>query len=492
MLTMNNQSNYIRKEISVKLLEYFFNGTLKENIDRIPIDLNPKNKDNYRCCTYKDRAMTRYRIMALLGMSIEYDNDEYKPLHAYLDDALNRKRINRPVMTVIDTACSACPRVTYRVTDSCRGCLARPCSTNCPFDAIVFVNGRAVIDKDRCKNCGKCRELCPFHAIIYTPVPCEESCPVDAISRDENGAMCIDYDKCISCGRCSRSCPFGAVMERSQVIDVADILKSGRPAAAMIAPSVAGQFPGSLNQLIAAVKALGFTAVLDVASGAEQTAEDEAREFTELVAGVCDADSLKPDCGNRPLLATSCCPAWVEAAEKHIAGMDGFISETKTPMHYTSIQAAELAPDAVRVFIGPCTAKKNEALRDNSADYVLSFEELGALLIARGIDVNDCAEENFDNDFGSFRARAFAASGGVAEAVAARLDPGVRQLCSPLAVNGLSKKNIRLLKTAAAGKLKHNMIEVMSCEGGCICGPGVISNPKIAAKKLDEFSRETA
>ena len=28
---------------------------------------------------------------------------------------------------------------------------------------------------------------------------------------------------------------------------------------------------------------------------------------------------------------------------------------------------------------------------------------------------------------------------------------------------------------------------VMSCEGGCICGPGVIANPKFAANKLKEY-----
>ncbi len=484
MLTMNNQSNYLRKELTVRLLKSFFYGNLKETIDKLPIEMNPRKNASYRCCIYRDRAMTRYRIMALLGISIEQEDDEFKPLGKYLEEALNRPEISKPVMTVLDTACSSCERVSYKVTDACRGCLARPCRTNCPFDAITFINGKAVINRDLCRNCGKCLELCPYNAIVHIPVPCEENCPVGAISRDENGSMFIDYKKCISCGRCSRSCPFGAVMERSQIIDVASILKKDKPAVALLAPSAIGQFPGSLGQLAAAVKKAGFRAVFDVASGAAKTAELEAAEFSEREE---EARSI----GGNFLMTTSCCPAWIETAEKHIPEMKKHVSRTGTPMYYTAREAAAVFPNAPIVFIGPCTAKKNEALRDGSVDYVLSFEELGAFFIALGIEVNECEEENFCNADNCitdslFQARGFAASGGVSEAVTAGISAGLRKEFRPLSVDGLSKKNFNLLKTASAGRLNYNMIEVMSCEGGCICGPGVISNPKIARKKLEE------
>ena len=72
-------------------------------------------------------------------------------------------------------------------------------------------------------------------------------------------------------------------MERSQIIDVAARLKAGEPVSALLAPSVIGQFPGSLGQLVSAVRSAGFTAVLDVAAGAERTAELEALEFAQLM-----------------------------------------------------------------------------------------------------------------------------------------------------------------------------------------------------------------
>ena len=32
-----------------------------------------------------------------------------------------------------------------------------------------------------------------------------------------------------------------------------------------------------------------------------------------------------------------------------------------------------------------------------------------------------------------------------------------------------------------------NLIEVMACEGGCIAGPSVITNPRVAAIQLKKY-----
>ena len=49
----------------------------------------------------------------------------------------------------------------------------------------------------------------------------------------------------------------------------------------MIAPAVAAQTAGTIEQLFTAVHRLGFTDVLEVALGAEKTTEHEAKEFLE-------------------------------------------------------------------------------------------------------------------------------------------------------------------------------------------------------------------
>ena len=69
-------------------------------------------------------------------------------------------------------------------------------------------------------------------------------------------------------------------------------------------------------------------------------------------------------------------------------------------------------PDAKVVFIGPCTAKKSEAVRlgvSDAVDYVLTFEELLALFEAFNVNPFECEEENV-NDASVF-GRNFGASG---------------------------------------------------------------------------------
>jgi len=474
MLVLDNAATYIRRELAAKLLKLFFEDRLEAEIDRIPIEMYPRKSKAIRCCNYKDRAITRYRIMALLGMSLEEEDDEIATMASFTKTILKRKKVKEPVLTVIDEACSACVKINYVVTDICRACVARPCENNCPKNAIT-VTDQAKIDQQTCVNCGICKNVCPYNAIAYVPVPCEEQCPVDAISKDESGREVIDYTKCIYCGKCTRACPFGAIMERSQIFDVAKHIKANKEIIAMVAPSIIGQFPGSPEQLSAGLKLLGFTHVLEVAEGADITAKNEAAEFIEKMAE------------GEKMLGTSCCPAYTEAVKKHAQEFEPFVSHTKTPMSFTADIAATKYPKAIKLFIGPCIAKKFEGLYDPNVDYVLTYEELGAFFMAKDIDLNEIEADNFDNSASPF-GRGFGVAHGVTAAVKAALPEGTD--VTPVMIDGLTKKGVRTLKAYGKGKAPGNLIEVMSCEGGCINGPGIVCNPKISARKLNKYLEE--
>ena len=296
-----------------------------------------------------------------------------------------------------------------------------------------------------------------------------------AITKDEFGKEHIDAEKCISCGKCLASCPFGAIVERSQMIDVMrDIKETDKKVVAMLAPAVAGQFPGSLNSLAGALKKFGFAEVIEVAVGADITTQKEAAEFIERMEH------------GEKFMTTSCCPAYFRAAQVHLPEIKPYVSDTKTPMYYTAELIKQEHPDWIAVFVGPCLAKRAEAEYDPNVDYVLTFEELGAMLVAAGINVDECEEVPFTK-VSHAQGRLFPVSGGVAGAVADMVKDKVE--FRPEKIDGLTKENIKLLKRYATKGCENNMIEVMCCEGGCVSGPGCIALSKKAARAVDAYAQ---
>ncbi len=470
-MKLRNESDRVKREVLARVARALYRGA-PEALDRIPLEMRPKNKPFSRCCIFKDRAALRYRVMAALGFREEDESDELKPLAAYAADVPGRPRPPEPFISILSEGCSACLESQTTVTDLCRGCLARPCAANCPKRAIRVRNGRAEIDRDTCVNCGLCAKACSFHAIVQVPLACADACPVDAVGKTEDGRVAIDHARCIRCGRCQSACPFGAIMACSQMADVILKIKAGRRVVALTAPALAGIFPNAPEKLNGALIKLGFSAVCDVAAGADETARREARELAERLAA---GDAF---------MATSCCPAWIEAVRRHLPQLAAFVSHTPSPMRLAAAQARADDPDAVLVFIGPCAAKRTEAALAGDPDHVITAEELGAMLVAAEIDVDACAPAPAVRS-GSADGFRFAASGGVAAAVAKNLPDGTR--VEAHVINGLSAKTLRRLATfTKPGQAPGQLVEVMCCEGGCVAGSCTFEDPARAAARLAE------
>lgn len=231
----------------------------------IPKEISPGPKANHRCCIYKERAILQERIKIAQGGDTNNSN----------------------VVEVIDIACDECPIGGMFVTDSCRGCIMHNCRDVCPVNAIKIVDKRAVIDKEKCIECGKCVQACPYSAIIHQRRPCVTSCKVNAIKVDENKKAVIDNDKCVACGACVYQCPFGAIQDKSQVIDVVNILKASQKnnkynVYALIAPAIVSQFKyARIEQVVTGIKQLGFYDVVEAALGADIALNNEIEEFEE-------------------------------------------------------------------------------------------------------------------------------------------------------------------------------------------------------------------
>ena len=468
-MAVTNNIMIVRHRLLTELVKLWREGKMTtQDIDRLPLELSPRHaKNTMRCCVHKERAVWKYKSLPLMGLSMEDETDELTPLSEYAKMALERATngmTKESIMCVVDEACSACVQINYEITDLCRGCVARSCMYNCPKDAI-HVNektGKAWIDHNTCVSCGICHKSCPYHAIVYIPVPCEEACPVKAISKDEHGIEHIDEDKCIYCGKCMNACPFGAIFSPSHTFDVLQNIANGEKVVAIVAPAILGQFNTDIDHVYGAFKEIGFHDVIEVAEGAMETTEKEAHELLEKLAE------------GQSFMTTSCCPSYIELVNKHVPEMKEYVSSTRSPMYYTARIAKAKYPDAKVVFVGPCIAKRKEAQRDEMVDYVLTFEEMGSVFEA--FDINIENSNPYPMEFESVReAHAFAQTGGVMGAVKAYLKKEV----NGIQISDLNKTNIAMLRAyAKTGKVPAKFIEVMACEGGCITGPATYSGDK--------------
>lgn len=467
-----------RHKVFVEIARMAFEGGDFKRIEDLPYKIVPGEIGTYYDNIFLERAIVGERLRATMGLPIR-KMSEHAPLSDGIDaSAIDEKYYDPPLINIIKFACHACPEKRTIVTNGCQGCLEHPCVEVCPRDAIHMVNGHSQIDPDKCIQCGRCMNACPYHAIIKQERPCAKACGMKAIKSDEYGRADIDYDQCVSCGQCLVSCPFSAIVDKSQIFQTVLALKSETPIYAAIAPSFIRQFGHKVSpeMIRAAFKAVGFADMVEVAIGADLCAIQEAEDFIKEV----------PE--NQPWMGTSCCPAWSVMAKKTFPQFASFISMSLTPMVLTARMIKKKHPDCKVVFVGPCAAKKLEASRRtirSQVDFVLTFEEMMGIFDAKEIDFKSLeVEEPLQTS--SALGKGFAASGGVAAAVVSVIKERYpdREI-KVVNAEGLEECK-KMLMLARAGKYNGYLLEGMACPGGCIGGAGVLSDTKKTMTHLDK------
>ncbi len=471
----------IRKSVFTEVARMAYSGQGYEAANDLPYVIVPGDRPLHRESVFLERAIAGERVRLAMGLSLRPADGRHLVSEGMDAAYIAEQYYEPPLVNIIPYACHACPTNQYKVTKYCQNCLARSCEKVCPKGAISFENGRSHIDQSKCIKCGKCAGACPYNAIIHLERPCAKSCGMDAIVSDEQGRAVINQDKCVACGQCLVSCPFGAIADKGQIFQVIQSILRGDKVIAIMAPAFIGQFSGqaSPGKLVTAMKQLGFYRVMEVAIGADLCTIEEAKDFLEKVPAEQD------------YMATSCCPAWHSMIEKLYPSEFKNISMTLTPMVFTARMMKKDYPDCKVVFVGPCAAKKLEAIRADirsDVDFVLTFEELQGMFEAKGIDFATIEETDVLNE-GTAAGRNFAVAGGVAKAVtdlAEKQNPGLE--IKTARAEGLRDCR-KLMALAKAGKYKGYLLEGMGCPGGCVAGPGTILSVDKASKLVAQYSK---
>ncbi|HIZ14139.1 MAG TPA: 4Fe-4S dicluster domain-containing protein [Candidatus Mediterraneibacter stercorigallinarum] len=285
---------------------------------------------------------------------------------------------------------------------------------------------------------------------------CVRNCAVKAISvKDEQARIMVDH--CINCGRCLEVCPQNAKTFASDMERVKGYLRQGFKTVISIAPSYAGVLEfDTPGQVVDALQRLGFWEVRETAEGAALV----TNEYKKLVRE-----------NKMPNIITTCCPSVNDLIEKYYPDCAKLMAPVVSPMvaHGRYIKKI-YGPDVKVVFLGPCIAKKQEAIGDDrvfgAVDAILTFEELADWFHEEGIDLHACEDKPMGNPDPKIN-RLYPVSGGVIQSVITEEEAdGYHKVF----VDGL-ENCMEMLECLQKGELDHCFIEANVCEGGCAKGP---------------------
>ena len=286
------------------------------------------------------------------------------------------------------------------------------------------------LKKANCKNCYKCIRHCPVKSIRFSG----------------NQAHIIG-NECILCGQCFVVCPQNAKQIVGETEKVKVFLQSGAPVYASVAPSFIANYGGiGINAIAKALKKLGF-------AGAEETAVGATIVKTEYEKMLAD--------GSKDLVISSCCHSVNLLIQKYFPTLLPYLADIISPMQAHCSEIKKNHPGAKTVFIGPCVAKKDEAMYyEGMVDAVLTFEELTEWLKKEKIELEPDPDQTENS-----RARFFPTSGGILKTM--NKD---EQRYTYLSVDGL-ENCIAALKDIENGETHKCFIEMSACAGSCVGGP---------------------
>lgn len=322
------------------------------------------------------------------------------------------------------------------------------------MDSIIH---SVTLDKERCKGCTKCIQLCPTQAI-----------------RVRNGKAKILKDKCIDCGECINVCPHHA---KKGVTDSFDEINNYKYKIALPAPSFYGQFKmvDNINTILNALIKIGFDDVFEVAYAAQII----TRETKKLIS----SGGLE-----KPTIS-SACPAVVRLISIRYPNLLNNIIPIISPMDLAGKLAKKIAMEKTgykeeeigTFFISPCPAKATSAkypcgISKSYVDKVFSVSDIYLKVlpyISKKEDITELSKADFNGV-------CWANSGGEIEAL---------EMENVIAVDGIHNV-VKILDEIEDDKLSGiEYAEILACTSGCVGGPLTVENSFVAQARIRKLAK---
>ena len=293
---------------------------------------------------------------------------------------------------------------------------------------------------ERCKSCYSCLR----------------ACPVKAIKVEEAKAKVIDT-KCIYCGSCVKHCPTQAKFAEYSIETTREFFQQGERVIACLDPTFPVAFESiTPQQLVASLKKIGFTEVIEGAFGGELVIQQYQKLLQEK---------------NEKPIISSICPAVVSYVEKYVPSLIPYLAPIVSPMIAMGrMIKGKYAPEAKVVYIGPCIAKKWEVQDEEvqgAVDAVLTFAELQTMLKEANIDPTALPPAEFDGPQ-SLKASLLPLPGSLVKSLSLPYD-----ILNPENLVVTGKQGMKtIFKDLQSDNLRVKFLELLYCHG-CTQGPRV-------------------
>ncbi len=304
------------------------------------------------------------------------------------------------------------------------------------------------VDEEKCINC---------HA-------CISACPVKYCNDGSGDVVKVNSNMCIACGKCLSACTHEARFYNDDFSLFNNSLERNEDIVAIVAPSIAANFPNAYLNLNGWLKSIGVKAIFDVSFGAELTVKSYVEHIKK---------------NNPKSVIAQPCPAIVSYLELYQPGLLKYLAPADSPMLHAIKMIKHYYPqykDHKVLVLSPCIAKKREFHETGLGDFNVAYKSIAEYFKSSNVSLKDFPEVDYDNPQAE-RAVLFSSPGGLLK-TAERWIPEISN--SGRKIEGIP--NIyeyidKLPQVIEDGKAPL-IVDCLNCEYGCNAGPVTIAKDK--------------
>lgn len=249
------------------------------------------------------------------------------------------------------------------------------------------------------------------------------------------------------------------------------LLNSNQKSICLLAPSFAAEY--EYPQVIYRLRALGFNEVVELTFGAKMTN--------------LNYYSILKEKTDRTWIASPC-PTIVSLVKNKYPHLVRNLVPVHSPMGCMSLICKKFYPEHKQVFVGPCLTKKIEAQDIGGIDSAITFKELDQLFEEYKISEKITEKKymvTFDKFYNDYT-KIYPLSGGLSSTLHHEQILKKKEIY----VKDGMKKVMNIFDCFKDGWYKnYKFLDILTCEGGCIGGPGMAGHypPKKRKKRIFKY-----